>query len=98
MNRVILGIQRLIVNQYQKAAFVAFFAKEWLNTAMLSYLRGTVLSKRDRYIILVVGEHTGYRIYVSTQLMEQLNPQGEVSFYIYTHVKDDAIELFGFPN
>src|SRR3989344_3618389 len=64
---------------------------------MLNFLRGTILAKKDRYIILVVGENTGYRIYVTQQLLEQLNPSGDVSFFVYTNVKDDTIELYGFP-
>ncbi|OGY89255.1 MAG: Holliday junction DNA helicase RuvA [Candidatus Komeilibacteria bacterium RIFCSPLOWO2_01_FULL_52_15] len=65
---------------------------------MLSYLRGTVLIKKERYIILVVGENTGYRVQVTNQVLENIRPSTEVSFYIYTHLREDAIELYGFTN
>lgn len=65
---------------------------------MLNFLRGSILAKKDKYIILLVGENTGYRIYVTQQLLEQLNPSGDVSFFVYTNLKEDTIELYGFPN
>ena len=63
---------------------------------MLSYLKGTILAKKERYVVLVVNGETGYRVYTTAQLIERLNVGNVAAFHIYTHLRDDAIELFGF--
>ncbi len=65
---------------------------------MISYLKGTILAKKERYVILVVDDATGYRIYTTGQMLEAVSVGQEFAFFIYTHVREDAIELYGFPN
>ncbi len=65
---------------------------------MISYLKGTILAKKDRYTILLVNDATGYRVYTTGHMLEALGLNQEVAFFIYTHVREDAIELYGFPN
>lgn len=65
---------------------------------MLNYLKGTVLLKKERYIILTVDENTGYRLYITNQLLESISVGENISLFAYTHLREDTIELFGFSS
>lgn len=62
---------------------------------MIAYLKGTP-SIIDREFILIVN-NVGYGVSVSNATLSQSVGKSEVSLYIYTHVKEEALELFGFP-
>lgn len=63
---------------------------------MIGYLKGTVLTKEDRYMILLVGEHTGYRVYTTSQILESVHFDQEIALYIHTYVRDEILDLYGF--
>jgi Holliday junction DNA helicase RuvA len=63
---------------------------------MIAYLQGTVFTKISGSAVILVGG-VGYRVSVSLTTFEKLPGQGErVTLHIYTHVREDAIQLFGF--
>lgn len=62
---------------------------------MISFLRGQILDRElDHFTIDVNG--VGYEIHCSQNTLDHLTNQVEVNVYIYTHVREDAITLFGF--
>jgi Holliday junction DNA helicase RuvA len=63
---------------------------------MIAQLRGRLISKEPGQIVVDVGG-IGYRVFVPLSTYYQL-PQAEqeVSLRIFTHVRDDAIHLYGF--
>lgn len=63
---------------------------------MIAALSGKVLFKgMDRAIIDVAG--VGYEVYLTTETISRLPDQQEEAFlYIHTHVREDAIVLYGF--
>ncbi|PIR61461.1 MAG: Holliday junction branch migration protein RuvA [Candidatus Pacebacteria bacterium CG_4_10_14_0_8_um_filter_43_12] len=61
---------------------------------MIGFLKGRVLIFNQTLIIDVHG--VGYQVIVSPSLLAQLVPTAEVSLQIHTHVKEDALELYGF--
>jgi Holliday junction DNA helicase RuvA len=61
---------------------------------MISYLIGQPRLERDGITMLIGG--VGYGVRVSEDLRQELALQTEASLYIYTHVREDALELFGF--
>ena len=63
---------------------------------MISYLRGTVLAQKERYIILVVDKAIGYRVHVTAQFLEHVQPNDDIELFIHTHVREDSLELYGF--
>lgn len=64
---------------------------------MIASLRGKILSKRPENVIVEVGG-VGYQVNVPVSLLSVLPSEGsEVFLYIYTHVREDALQLFGFP-
>lgn len=63
---------------------------------MIAHLRGLLLKKSTQSIIIDVGG-VGYEIFVPLSTFYALPEREEkVSLQIYTHVRDDALMLFGF--
>jgi Holliday junction DNA helicase RuvA len=65
---------------------------------MIGSLRGIVQSRRlDNVIIDVRG--VGYQVNLPLNILANLPEEGsEVFLYIYTHVREDALQLFGFTS
>ncbi len=63
---------------------------------MIGSLRGTIISKRpDNLLIEAYG--VGYQVHVPVNILSRLPHVGQETFlHIYTHVREDAIHLFGF--
>lgn len=65
---------------------------------MIGSLRGKLISKRpDNVIVEVAG--VGYQVSVPVNLLSALPSEGaEVFMHIYTHVREDVLQLYGFPS
>lgn len=63
---------------------------------MIGYLKGTLLSKREKTILLDVA-HVGYEVHAPRGLIEKLTLGTEYAFYIHTNVREDDLSLFGLP-
>lgn len=63
---------------------------------MIAHLQGKLLRKSVDSVIIDIGG-IGYQLYLSLNAMSQLPVEGEeVSLWVYTHVREDAIQLYGF--
>jgi len=63
---------------------------------MIAFLRGTILYKQPNLIIVDV-QGVGYEVHVPLSTYYELGDDGvEVALGIYTHVRDDALQLYGF--
>ncbi|MHB8303498.1 MAG: Holliday junction branch migration protein RuvA [Acidobacteriaceae bacterium] len=63
---------------------------------MIAHLRGLLLSKTPQ-IAVVEAAGVGYEVAISIPTFTSLPAEGkEVSLLIYTHVREDALSLFGF--
>jgi len=63
---------------------------------MIAHLRGKLISKHPNHAI-VEAAGVGYEVNISIPTFSGLPPLGsEVSLFIYTHVREDALALFGF--
>src|SRR5437764_10368764 len=63
---------------------------------MIAHLSGTLLSKQATLAIVDVGG-VGYEVAIPLSTFYELGEAGEpVRLRIYTHVREDAIQLFGF--
>jgi Holliday junction DNA helicase RuvA len=63
---------------------------------MIAFLRGTVLDKQPNRIVVDV-QGVGYEVLVPlSTYYEAPEAGGEVSLRVHTHVREDAIQLFGF--
>lgn len=65
---------------------------------MIAALRGILLDKRlDSVVVDVNG--VGYLVFASAQTLASLPGEGrEISLHCYTHVREDAIQVFGFSS
>lgn len=62
---------------------------------MISYLSGTLHSKLPDSIILLTGG-VGYRVHVPPTTYAQIVPSALLDLFIHTHVREDALDLYGF--
>ncbi len=63
---------------------------------MIAYLNGKLLEKQTNTAIVDVGG-VGYEVSIPLSTFYELGDVGsDVSLRIYTHVREDAIQLFGF--
>jgi holliday junction DNA helicase RuvA len=63
---------------------------------MIAHLSGTLLSKEPNQVIVDVGG-VGYDVTIPLSTFYDLDEQkSDVQLLIYTHVKEDALQLYGF--
>ena len=63
---------------------------------MISFLRGRVLEKHPNRLTVDV-QGVGYDVHVPLSTYYRVaEPPGEVALRVYTHVREDALQLFGF--
>lgn len=63
---------------------------------MIAFLRGRILDKQPTVLILDV-QGVGYHVNVPLSTYYEVGDEGsEVALRIYTHVREDALQLFGF--
>ncbi len=63
---------------------------------MIAYLTGSPIFQAQQVVVVTGG--VGYLVHVGNTLLSQLSSQQaeQVSLHIYTHVKEDRLELYGF--
>lgn len=65
---------------------------------MIAHLSGTLLSKEPNSVIVDVAG-VGYEVNIPLSTFYELeNEGGNVQLRIYTHVKEDALQLYGFKS
>lgn len=63
---------------------------------MIGHLRGSVLRAAPEAVLIEVGG-VGYNVQIPLSTYYELEQvSGEVALHVYTHVRDDALQLFGF--
>ncbi len=62
---------------------------------MIGFLRGKIISWRGTRIVLEAGG-VGYEVQVSKTASESLSLESPASFWIWTALRQDSLELFGF--
>jgi holliday junction DNA helicase RuvA len=61
---------------------------------MIGSLRGKITQKSDKFVVLEVSG-VGYKVAVSTDTLSK-SKNDEVVLCVHTHVREDAIDLYGF--
>lgn len=66
---------------------------------MLGFLRGRVISEEPSGVILDVGS-VGYELTLPVGSLGRAAraPNGDVELWVHTHVREDALDLFGFAS
>lgn len=63
---------------------------------MIAFLDGTVKAIRKNYLI-VMTDYVGYKVFVTPQVLLNVQTAGKISLYTYTYVREDQLALYGFP-
>ncbi|QQS21145.1 MAG: Holliday junction branch migration protein RuvA [Candidatus Moraniibacteriota bacterium] len=63
--------------------------------AMIAFLEGSILSLRSDTVVLLTGG-IGYRVHVTSFTLGKISGEASIRLHIHTHVREDAITLFGF--
>lgn len=63
---------------------------------MIGYLSGEVVARDDPHIIINVNDGVGYKVLAPKSVLSKATLNGKLKLFIYTHVREDAISLFGF--
>lgn len=64
---------------------------------MIALLRGKIIGRHETHIVLDVNG-VGYQVFMSLPSIQSLPGDEEVSIEIHTHVREDALQLFGFQS
>ncbi len=64
---------------------------------MIGYLKGKIEFIDGQYIILNVSG-VGYRVLVPNKIFSTSKISEDLKLFTYTHVREDALDLFGFAN
>lgn len=67
---------------------------------MIGYLRGTLIEVGSDHLLVLVGGEVGYEVQVNSRWLGDLwgQTEKEIQLWIYTHVREDALQLFGFDS
>lgn len=63
---------------------------------MIGFLTGTIYTKESSGQIIVLVAGVGYVVTVSSHCVDTLKESQAVELYIYTHVREDTLDLYGF--
>jgi Holliday junction DNA helicase RuvA len=69
----------------------------WYTTAMIGYISGSIISVQEKNIIVDTGG-IGYKVFVTPTFIQTVSVGSEVSLWIYTAVREDTLDLFGFES
>lgn len=64
---------------------------------MIAYLKGNVLKKIEKGIILDTG-NVGYLVHPPAALLESLKETQSIELFIHSNIREDAFDLYGFAN
>lgn len=62
---------------------------------MISYLKGKIISKKDKFIVLLT-DNTGYKVFLSKKSLGILDIGKELELFCFLNVKENGLELYGF--
>lgn len=65
---------------------------------MIAYLTGTIFTKGTNYLILMTTSGVGYKVVVPADILVNTEINSPSNLFIHTHVKEDALDLYGFNN
>lgn len=64
---------------------------------MIAYLAGEIKTKTERGCVLLTGGGVGYELFLTAPSQASLPAPGNpAEFHVYTIVREDALELYGF--
>jgi Holliday junction DNA helicase RuvA len=62
---------------------------------MIAYLSGKIINKGQGFVIIKIND-VGYKVYVNSAQFVELDIGQDFECYTYQHVREDALDLYGF--
>lgn len=63
---------------------------------MISYLKGKIIIKKDKFVVLDVNG-VGYKVFLSQKAFDKIGDiDGSASLFCYLNVRENALDLYGF--
>lgn len=62
---------------------------------MIGFLSGKIILKSTNNLVINVN-NVGYKVFVNKYVLEKSKLEQEISLFIYTHVREQEISLYGF--
>lgn len=62
---------------------------------MIAYIEGTVAFVETNHVVVNVNG-VGYQLLLSKKDLENITESDTATFFVHTHVREDALELYGF--
>ena len=66
------------------------------DTEMIGHISGEVVAVKDTFVI-VSAHGVGYKVYAAKDTLAAMNPGFPAVLWIHTVVREDALDLYGFP-
>ncbi|MEA4910810.1 Holliday junction ATP-dependent DNA helicase RuvA [bioreactor metagenome] len=63
---------------------------------MIGFLNGTIIEINEKSLTLLTSSGVGYKVFTTLNTLLSKNEKDALEVFIYTVVKDDAIDLYGF--
>ncbi len=64
---------------------------------MISLLRGPIIETGNRFVVIDI-HNIGYKVYVTDNTLHALKIGSEITLWTYLVVREDALDLYGFPS
>lgn len=64
---------------------------------MIAYLKGTIIEKDEKSVILLAG-NIGYKILLHENFLSNIKKTQEIELFTYQYWREDTIKLYGFEN
>lgn len=65
---------------------------------MIAHLSGKILHKDLRFCVLSTADGVGYKVFSTIETLAKLHEGAAASLWIHTVVREDAFDLYGFPD
>jgi len=62
---------------------------------MIAYLKGKIILKKDKYVIVNTGA-IGYQVWLNEKALAVVKEDEEAEFYTHLYSREDSQELYGF--
>ncbi len=72
------------------------YSRHERKTNMIGFLSGKPVVQDDELLIITHG--VGYSVHVSGRLLSSVQHREQLELFIYTHVREEALDLYGFEH
>lgn len=65
---------------------------------MIASLKGKIILIKDKFLVLENNNQIGYKVFMVEDVLKTLNLNQDLSLFIYSNIREDAFDLYGFTD